>query len=306
MKYNLQLFSLDYSVLINSDVDINSLFESSLRFNAFIPNFSTTTVSGKEKVISKIIYKQSSKKGISYNRNNNTYLIKDDWSAGLPIYIIYLFFKIFNDGYTSHKNPLIVFHASAVTKGKKDITIVSYTGGGKTSIMLELISKYNFKMLSNNKTVFRCDKSGCGIIAGTTTISIRDSLFDKLKIKIVKREPFIQRKIILPDKNYLAEFNKDNKEKSNIIIIPQVNEGFRNVVEIDKKEALFYLFPMALELINREVILFNGEKICPNNEISTNKKQAILGVLKNLIKDSSVFQISGSVDYICEKINEKI
>jgi len=301
MRYDFKLYSLGYAVSINSNIDLSNFFNTSLKLYAFIPNLNIT--GENEKIVANIKHYQSNNKKILYDKQNNTYLIKDNWLPEIPVYVIYLIFKIFNDGYMSRKNPFIVFHASAINKGNKDIAIVSHTGGGKTSIMLQLLDKYHFKMLSNNKTVFSCGKNKCKIVGGTRAISIRDSLLSKLKIKNIGKEKFIQRHILYLDEKYMGKFS-DRESRKNIIIIPQLNDGYKKTIVVDKKEVLYYLFPMALELVNREVIFFNGNYVCPNNKISTTKKQQILNMLKILLSDSIIFQIHGTLKFICREINK--
>ncbi|MFH1193335.1 MAG: hypothetical protein V1656_03435 [Candidatus Jorgensenbacteria bacterium] len=287
---------------IESDINIVNFFQSDLKTQAFIPD--VRVINSSAKPIVKIEHRQSIKQSINYIKKSKTYLIYDDWSKTIPIYIVLFIYKLFHDNYINKKTPFLVFHASAVTKGNKNIGIIAHTGAGKTTIMLELISKHGYKMISNNKTVYCCRNNYCSVLSGTKGISIRTSLLEEIpkSIEILKQEEFIQRKIVSIHKRFLAYKFMDGKQ--NIIVIPQLNRKFCRVIEMDKKEATYYLFPMAMELMHREVLFFGAKQICPMTSIGDDIRKNILLSLKKLIKSSEIYQISGNLNFICRTIKK--
>ncbi|MGH2645233.1 MAG: hypothetical protein ACRDE2_14865, partial [Chitinophagaceae bacterium] len=93
-------------------------------------------------------------------------------------------------------------HSACVGMGNQWSLLIGHTGVGKTTVMLDLLHNYKFKMFSSNNTLVKFHEDFyLEAIAGTTTITCKNSDRNKLKETIGQTANFVDRIACkLPDK----------------------------------------------------------------------------------------------------------
>ncbi|MDP2762931.1 MAG: hypothetical protein Q8O27_00210 [Enterobacteriaceae bacterium] len=295
-NHDIVLKSLGYSIKIKSNICIGVLFKKSIVINNFIPGLKI--IETKNDCDLAITHKQD-KVNRSYESNGNNIFIIDDWRKEIPIYIVHLLYKFFSRAYL--KNGVISLHSSVAEKNDNLYLLVGFSGVGKTSILIKLLEDYNFKMVSGNKILLKVNDNKMSVVGVTSVLSIRNESPTVLNKVIPKKsENFCNRRVFQLPKKY---FSQQRDYRKIYIIYSKINNGVAEFYEIDKNDILPILYPMSLDLVNREVIMFDGNLLIPDN-ISLQIKRRIFKLLKNIKKNSLVYHASGGLDYICDNINK--
>jgi hypothetical protein len=138
-------------------------------------------------------------------------------------------------------------------------------------------------------------------VAGATNVlSIRSESPTKLKkIKPLNSEEFCNRKVYDLPRKY---FSKNKKFEKIYIISTRINSGVEEFYRMDTNDVLPIFYPMALDLVNREIIMFDGNLLVTDN-VDLKTKRRIFKIVKKYINISLIYHASGGLDYICQEIN---
>ena len=301
----MQVKSLDQVLIVESELEyVRNLFLESILPKVFIPNYSASSEITYNTLPTFIILNNTDTKPPLFRIGDkkNTYILSDNLSGKVPTYILSLIQLIFQN---MHANKSVVtIHSSAAQGETANFVFVGHAGVGKTSILLELMTRYDFKYISNNKTLLFYDKSSnkARIIGGTEAVSIRSTtafpsyeyLSDKSLITPYGRLAFTI------NKKYQANLNKN---KPVYIILPQINPGVEEFSKINLDESRIRLYPYFLDAIDREVALF-GYKTSLSSRIilSTHLRKLLLDEMNFFLSNTPVYHVSGSIEFICERI----
>lgn len=296
------------TVLINSagqKIYFGSDFEPAVDFflnssipSIFIPGFSTEifdkTEPSKEDIV--ITFVQSPDSKINIDPSEKRITIQDNWQEIIPTYILSFIYTLQQRLYIS--NSLFSLHSSAVAGTNKNFVIIGKAGSGKTTTALELVTKYNLKYLSNNKTVISSDN--LNIEAGTKSITVRESMQNDLsKFIEPKVDSVYGRKVIKFNSKYLGEFNNGLKT---IFIKLQLNPAVGEFRQMEYDESMIFLYPQLLDISDREILLFNWTTPLPLTPLSLAEKNKALNLAQKIHQRSAVYHLSGSLDFVCQTI----
>ena len=204
-----------------------------LLLRAYVPGIEIMEITQKNNINNPgliISYYPSKYQKILYDDNN--VIIYDDWSKEIPVYFFHLIYSISHD--VLLKNGFYTVYSACVGKKDQWSLLLGHTGAGKTTVMLNLLYNYRFKMFSSNKTILKFKKVfGLEAIEGTTTVTCKNSDYTKLKI-IDNSTNFVNRIAYrLPDR-YSISKNKVKIEAVSEIL--KDYPDFKNA-EIFSKEA---------------------------------------------------------------------
>jgi hypothetical protein len=245
-----------------------------------------------------ISYYPSKYQKISYEDNH--IIIRDDWSKEIPVYFFHLIYSISHHALL--KKGYYTIHSVCVGKENQWSLLLGHTGVGKTTVMLDLLHNYRFKMFSSNKTIVKFKKNFyLEAIAGTTIITCKDSDRNKLKTIVGQTANFVNRFACkLPDK-YSAP---KNKVKISRIYFVRLNPAVEECVSLNNFESMVALYPFFLDYINSGIVLFNGKDLYDGIPITTEIKKKILSSLKKSLIRLDVYSLNGSPDFISKTIGK--
>lgn len=288
--------SFGYFIKIQSDINIQKVFNDSLVIRNFIPGLN---IFFSQKKYHFLIEHRQSKNIRTYNEVHGKIIVYDDWGYGIPIYIIHLLYKFFSKAYL--QNNTISLHSSAIEKNGILYLLVGFSGAGKTSLLIKLLEDYNFKMLSGNKILLKFVNDKIVIAGATDVLSIRNESPTRLKkIKPICSEEFSNRTVFVLPAKY---FSSKTKYKKIYFVSVKINAGVKEFYEMDSGDVLPILYPMSLDLVNREIIMFGGSFLVPDN-VSMKIKRNIFKILNRYKNNSLFYHASGNLNYICKKINK--
>ncbi len=243
-----------------------------------------------------ISFVQSPNSKIKISENGERVVIFDDWSKSVPTYILSLISSLFQKQYLKH--DLFSIHSSAVFGNTTNFIFIGKAGSGKTTTAIELVSRHQYKFLSNNRTVISAD--GLNIEAGTQSITVRNESIGSLDSFT---EPHIEniygRKVIRFRSKYLGNYRNNKK---NIFIKLQLNPAVSEFKKMEFDESMIFLYPNLLDIYDREVLLFNWSVPAPISPLTIKDKKKALDLAHKIYNESVIYHLSGSLDFICEQI----
>ena len=271
-----------------------------LLLRAYVPGIEIMEITQKNNINNPgliISYYPSKYQKILYDDNN--VIIYDDWSKEIPVYFFHLIYSISHD--VLLKNGFYTVYSACVGKKDQWSLLLGHTGAGKTTVMLNLLYNYRFKMFSSNKTILKFKKVfGLEAIEGTTTVTCKNSDYTKLKI-IDNSTNFVNRIAYrLPDRYSISK----NKVKISRIYFIKLNPGVEECVKLNNFESIVSLCPLFLDYINSDTILFNGKDLYSGISVDTQLKKKILFSLKKSIIHIDVYSLNGSLDFISNTIKK--
>lgn len=296
-------FSFPSNFVISITLKENVSFEEreELLLRAYVPGIQIVEIA-RGKIINNpdliISYCPSKYQKISYK--DNRIIIYDDWSKEIPVYFFHLIYSISHHALL--KKGYYTIHSACVGKENQWSLLLGHTGVGKTTVLLDLLRNYRFKMFSSNKTIVRFQENFyLEAIAGTTTITCKDSDRDKLKAIAGKTANFVNRLAFkLPDKYSISK----NKVKISRVYFVKLNPAVEECVSLNNFESIVALYPFFLDYINSGIILFNGKDLYDGVPITTKVKKKILSFIKKSLISIDVYTLNGSLDFISKTIGK--
>lgn len=233
---------------------------------------------------------------------DNIITVNDDWSNGIPGYIYFFLFKVFD--YIMLKNNVISFHASSVNINNKNILILGNPGDGKTSTMMNLISNHNAKYNSNNRVYVSFDSQNkpC-ILSGTNFITIRPqdiTRYNYKNINIPEVKHSINPEVTISAED-IAEINNETLKKLDYIYIANITPNCDEFLKLSFDDALIKTHENISKTLWGECLLFNGKQPSPI-KTTLEEDQLKLNNLRNILEKTSVYFVKGDMDFICQNI----
>jgi len=282
--------------IISEDFDLSYFFENSAVPGVFLPEYKFIKSEDKFDLIFEII--KSSKKEIKVI--GKSIYIYDTWNNEVPTYFLRLIYSFLNSYLL--KKGIYSIHSSCVSDNDKVIILAGFAKDGKTTLALKFINNSDrYKLVANNKTFLKLGKN-CIVLSGTRSLSIRDKETEIRKgLSVTKQDSRYGRKFILFDNSHLDSHTECKKV---YLFSIRVNNGVEIFQKMSKEESLIYLYPRVMDLVDFDTLMFDFN--CPTNiEFPTFKERVkIVKNLNQFIKNNEIYYISGSFDFIYDKIIE--
>lgn len=231
-----------------------------------------------------IKHKESNTQKLIVNPGNIE--IYGDWKGKISLDLYHLIYGISRKHYL--ENNLYSVHSACAGINKNLKLIVGHTGCGKTTVLLELI-KRKYKMVSGNKTIVSIDNDKMCAISGTKTITTLISTNLNNAIKYADRTAFQLKK-----NQYL------NSGEVKSIFVININ-NYNHIEKLSKPSALYRIYPYFLDTVNADIIY---ESQVLDGTIAIDLKNKLVVKLKKALTKINVYLISGSIEYITNKIIE--
>ncbi|NCU39852.1 hypothetical protein EOL99_03095 [Candidatus Falkowbacteria bacterium] len=287
------------SIILKGGVSFREREELLLR--AYVPGIKITGIVRKNIINNPdLTINYCPSKGQKFSYDDNYIIIHDDWSKEIPVYFFHLIYSISH--HVLLKKGYYTIHSACVGKENQWSLLLGHTGVGKTTVMLDLLYNYRFKMFSSNKTIVRFKKNFyLEAIAGTATITCKDSDRGKLKSVVGQTANFVSRFACnLPNKYFASK----NKVKIGRVYFVKLNPSVEECVSLNNFESMVSLYPFFLDYINSGTILFSGKDFYDGAPITTEIKKKILSSLKISLISLDVYSLNGSLDFISKTIEK--
>jgi len=280
--FSFSLLDKFYVNVISSN-KLNFGNKEKLLLEAYIPGIKIISKVKNPNLI--INYKKSTiPKLIIHSKNIE---IHGNWGNSIHLDLYHLIYGISRKHYL--ENNLYSVHSACVGFNKNLNLIVGHTGCGKTTVLLELIKK-KYKMVSGNKTIVSIDNNKMCAISGTRTITtlIKSTNLNNA-IEYADRTAFQ-----LSKDKYLQ-----SGEIKSIFVI-NIN-NYNHIEKLSKPSALYRIYPYFLDTVNADIIY---ESQVLDGTITIDLKNKLVVKLKKALTKTNVYLISGSIEYITNKIIE--
>ncbi len=221
------------------------------------------------------------------------------------------------------ENSISTMQGAGVSLNNKAILLVGKRGSGKTSITLELCRKYNYSLIGNDLVLIGLNNNTGCLFGGTKIFSLRFSTvkyynidlqkyFDESKIK----DEWTSRIDIYPKKLGISiEKNPVNIIKAFYVHLNNNPLASLYVRKIGDAETLYmgrlFLYEELSRYIRGVCIpIFGGSEFYLGNYLPSLDKSLYhnnrLNLINWLIENLGFYYISGSMDAICDFINQKL
>lgn len=196
------------------------------------------------------------------------------------------------------KRKLFPIHGACV--GKDDyVLIIGHSGTGKTSVVMKLLEDKNIKIFSEDKTVVSFDSGKIIAIAGTPTISMRDT--EKNKLGEQKISDYVELWgryfFTLSPEKYETRQSVDIKA----IVMMRLNDHIRECKEISLPSSLHSLYPLFMDAVNADIVVSDANDAFIGVPPEGAGKY-LVGQLKIALKSLPVYLLIGTSDYIANEI----
>jgi len=299
--YKILINSLGYNILIETDAAfLKDYLLTSIIPNNFIQEYKATMEDNNVKSNFEITIRhiQSDRQEIYRNFENDKYLIFDDLSEKVPTYILAFIQYNFNNIHLN--NSIFTLHSAAVQGKNANFIFSGRDGAGKTSTMIDLVTNHGFKHHSNNKTAIEIKGDEVLLVGGAKGVTIRNKdQLEEIKSFIgTEAIPVYGRTAFMFKEEYWGKL-RDNKKI--FIISLKINTGVQEFHKLSDEQAILHLYPVSIESIDREVLMFNWRQPVPLKNEYEHKKTAIKS-LWGMLKKVEVYHLSGPLDFISQNV----
>ena len=314
MKYRIDMYIKDFaklSIYTNYDSIKNKIFEnhSSIKRTIPITNVELSQDIDEIDIRDSIVIEQSSIKHMIYNNElNHSRLYCNEEEVRFPD-IIYVCLAMFSK-VLSKNNKFLLHSSSLIDQNGNGIILVGEANAGKTTLAYELMTKHNFKLISNDHSVIGLINNIPYLLGGTKDIQMRLGSF-------IKYHPEVSSQFITPDvniwqkklviNNYIDLTNILNPDNDNCVIkdvysISTMNDGDGFIEKKPRVDEFLFLYESLSRIIKGTYNYITGfDYAMPSME----SKEIInnLANLCNIMADNcSVYDAKGSTDYLVRKL----
>lgn len=224
-------------------------------------------------------------------------LVFDTLKRVFPLYNFHLMYSIFHFNWI--KQGVYAIHAACVYNRGKTILLMGHTGFGKTTLSLELVKKYGFKLIHSDRVLVKFAGSRLMLIGGTKVVTFKKDN-DKIHRGMLNRiDSYIDRYIGPLKDEFLLEKKDVYIDKVSLV---RLNGGLQESTSLNQFESLICFYPFFLDAVNSDAILFQGKSIFSGIPCKSGHKESLLSDLVHFTKKVRVHKLSGSLKFICNEL----
>lgn len=223
-----------------------------------------------------------------------TIRIFDQWKGKLSLDIWHMLYSIMRKIWMERGEYPV--HAACVG----NCLLVGHTGVGKSTILFKLLNDTDWKVFSGNKTIITIRDNFIEAIAGTKSMSLRDSDSAKYPKLISKKIQYADRMSYLLDDKHLAS---TSTIPINRVFLIYLNDGVSEAKKIEHPSSMHALYPYVLDAVNADTIMCQGKDLL-SGEVARDVKLKLIDSLSKAIPNVEVYRIVGSPTFITTKIVE--
>ncbi len=187
------------------------------------------------------------------------------------------------------KRGLFPVHAACVGRGGRFALLVGHSGDGKTSVVLNLVGRPDWRIFSGNKTAVGFPQDGKIVaVAGTKVITVRAPDGGRAFAEIGAER-----------------FETAEKAEIAAIFRVRLSDGADSCVRLPDLGALHVLYPFFLDAVNADVVLDGGSRVL-SGEPPAGARERLAGGLRDALARIPAFEIAGSAAFVAERITENL
>ena len=251
---------------------------------------------------------EDNNKHLEYNKeNNNAFLYINEEKLNFPD-LMYVILTMFSNKLQQKDKYLI--HSSALkNQDNKSVILVGNANAGKTSLAYELISKHNFKLISNDHTVIGIENDQPKIYTGTKEIQMRagaiqlyfPELFRKLvDLKKISQDKDIwSQKIIVNDiieKDKILLPNEDESILTDIYSIDTYKEGSTFISKKDYIDRILFIYDNLSRLIKGTYNFIPGFNYPMPSLENSDSLERLTKTCQKITEQCDVYEGKGTVE----------
>ena len=318
MLYEINLKIKEYanlSIYVDTIELANKLINNDSVLKRTIPITDVSVLPVKKENIKEtdsVIIVTGTKKDMHYDKENNKAILSVPNNELRIPDLIYIALVMFSKKLSEQKKFLI-HSSSLLCPSNKGIVLVGEANAGKTSLAYELMSKYNYKLISNDHSIIAIEKEKPMILGGTKEIQMRlgaiELYFPELYKELdIETEDKWNKKIIVNNyinQDWIMDVNHDEVPLLDVFSINTSETGnpfLRKKNDIDEFLFLYESMSRIMKGTYNYITGFNYPMPSIENENNLND----LGNLcQNLIQNCNVYEAKGSVKDVAKALVKK-
>ena len=292
-----QFFSLpeNLSAQVTSNLDLDFGPENNMLLQAYVPGANSVPDQIDEPDI-QIIHQESEERKLVHEGINIT--IYDQWRGKISFDIYHLLYSA-SRVKLLEKNMYPV-HSSCVESNGGHLLIIGHSGSGKTTTALELVKNDDAKFSSGNKTVVAFDGASMRMIAGTPTVTIRQSDLAKYDSIIANCIPYYNR---LAFHLNLEKYTQLFRGEIRAVVLLRLHDGLNDFTTLNPSSALHTLYPYFLDTVNADTIVCNGNGVFVGTP-PIGSQERLVKRLQHSLQYIPVYSVTGPMSFVTNVISK--
>lgn len=225
--------------------------------------------------------------------------ITDYFQEEIPLYIFHVFYSIFHTNWLN--NGIYSLHAACVTHKGLNVLLMGHSGVGKTTISLDLVNTFHFKLAYSDRILIKIKKDGSLITVGGTKVVTYRKQNKNIPSKLLRSGvTYVDRNVerILPEHDVTLKCNKIDA-----IVLVRLDATDQEIKKMEFFEALVSLYPFFFDLMNADALIFDGKDYFDGTKVDPPVKRLVLNGLRKTIKKIPIATLSGSLSHISKSLD---
>lgn len=228
--------------------------------------------------------------------------IFDYFQEEIPLYIFHVFYSIFHMNWLN--NGIYSLHAACVTREGLNVLLMGHSGVGKTTISLDLVSTFHFKLAYSDRTLIKIKKDGSLMTVGGTKVVTYRKQNKNISSKLLQSGiTYVDRSVerIIPEHSVALKC-----DMIDAIVLVHLDASNQEIKKLEFFEALVSLYPFFFDLMNADALIFDGKDYFDGTKVDPLVKQHVLNGLRKTIKKIPIITLSGSLSHISKSLDSWI
>jgi len=270
-------------------------FDQSL-LNIHVPSVTANFIKGKKCIA--IIKLVSAGKIKSIQKGKNIE-IHDAFNLKIPLYIYHLVYSVFHKFWL--RINVYSVHSACVSKNGFITLLLGHSGFGKTTVSLNLLKKYGFRLVFSDRVLLKIKKDSILVPFGGTKLITYKKTNKKIPLNLVKsNKEYVDRKIAKLLPNYTL---KEIPSSVDAIIFIRLSNTENKIEIVEPFEALVTLYKFFLDILGSDALILNGQAIYEGIDLKLKSKIDLLRKLKKVIARTPIVSTMGSLEKMNGRIN---
>lgn len=283
----------DVFVIVTSDGLLPVSASERLLLGAYLPDVEILD-SKPDHVDMTIKHTQSDEPSLT--TSDATIEISDAWHGQFPDDLPHLLYSVSRQLW--QERGYYPVHAACVTNGEQTVLLPAHSGAGKSTVVLNLVGKHGYKLVSGNTTLIRIDEAGNLVaVAGTRTMTLRTEDYDNYGVRSKNSVSYGNRTaFVMPE----ASIERAPATITHVAMI-RLAHGVWQWNELGGSGSVHMLYPFMVDGEFEDCVIAGGRALFAGNTPESVRTTAAQALGKSSGK-LTVYTGKGELDKILERI----